>query len=48
MIYSKVRVTTASIERDCEVLGHEIKGVEQLLDGIKAPEILLKRFEKMK
>jgi len=40
--------TTASIERDCEVLGHEIKGVEQLLDGIKAPEILLKRFEKMK
>lgn len=40
--------TTARIERDCEVLGHEIRGVEELLDGIEAPEILLKRFEKMK
>lgn len=39
---------TAKVERDCEILNHEIKGVEQLLDGIDVPELVLSRFEKMK
>jgi DNA sulfur modification protein DndD len=39
---------TAQIERDCEILGYEINGVEQLFKGQKVSSLLQKRFEAMK
>ena len=39
---------TAKIERDCEILNHEINGIEQLLKGIDVPSEVQIRFKKMK
>ncbi len=39
---------TAKVERDCEILSHEINGVEQLFKGLEVPNELKKRFSEMK
>ena len=39
---------TAKVERDCEILSHEINGVEQLFAGLEIPQSLQVRFEEMK
>jgi DNA sulfur modification protein DndD len=39
---------TAKVERDCEILSHEINGVEQLFKGLEIPKELQKRFNEMK
>lgn len=39
---------TAKVERECEILNHEINGVEQLFKGLDIPSPLQKRFEDMK
>lgn len=39
---------TAKVERKCEILNHEINGVEQLFKGLEIPRAFQKRFENMK
>jgi len=39
---------TAKVERNCQILNHEINGVKKLFDGLEIPQSLQVRFDEMK